>query len=165
MNRQAHTVREHKGHSTSSSCTRLLSTSKPLREGHRRYACIQPAWVLPLIRTPEMWPPLYPGHSESPKVKSMLFIVQSHPLITSMTGPKGGRIRGREFTICTASPTRYHAHVQCVCTYIGTYVRMYVCMWVHHIQKSTGKGYEDTSACISGNQKRFLACDTIRSRI
>ena len=51
---------------------------------------------LPLIRTPEMWPPLYSGHSE--KSQSMLYSTNSPPEHPSnqdtLTGPKGGRIRG-----------------------------------------------------------------------
>ena len=31
---------------------------------------------LPLIRTPEMWPPLYSGHLKTPKV---CFVEQIHP--------------------------------------------------------------------------------------
>ena len=54
---------------------------------------------LPLIRTPEMWPPLYSGHSE--KSQSMLYSMNSplkcgHPSNQdTLTEPKGGRIRGR----------------------------------------------------------------------
>ncbi len=52
----------------------------------------------PLIRTPEMWPPLYSGHFE--KSQSMLFNTNSplkcgHPSNKdTFTGPKGGQFRG-----------------------------------------------------------------------
>ena len=44
---------------------------------------------LPLIRTPEMWPPLYSGHSE----ESQSITPEMSNQDTS-TGPKGGQIRG-----------------------------------------------------------------------
>ena len=57
-------------------------------------------YELSLIWTPEMWPPLYSGHSE--KSQSICFIVQMHPglynehtpVIRALTGPKGGQVRG-----------------------------------------------------------------------
>ena len=42
-----------------------------------------------LIRTPEIWPPLYSGHSE----KSQSITPEMSNQDTS-TGPKGGQIRG-----------------------------------------------------------------------
>ena len=64
--------------------------------------CIVCAWYseLPLIRTPEMWPPQCSGHSE--KSQSMLYSTNSplkcdHPSNQyTLSGPKdkGGRISG-----------------------------------------------------------------------
>ncbi len=81
-----------------------------------RYACMC-GWMhgyvysgTPLIRTPEMWPPLYSGHFE--KSQSMLFNTNSplkcgHPSNRdTFTGPKGGRFR--------------------VYVYVGMYVYMYM---------------------------------------
>ena len=45
---------------------------------------------LPLIRTPEMWPPLYSGDSEKSQSIIMLDSTNSNNHDT-LTGPKGGR--------------------------------------------------------------------------